>query len=74
MSRAFNLSMSEADVVKHCTDKKIDISVLEALPGGGTRLVCTNGFGAAQIQAKLKTKIIQGTVQRELFARRRPQW
>jgi len=74
MTRAFNLNMSEADVVKHCADKSIAISVLEALPGGGTRLVTMNGHGAAQIQAKLKTKIIDGVVRREQFVRRRPQW
>ncbi|HKC03399.1 MAG TPA: hypothetical protein VKC17_08855 [Sphingomicrobium sp.] len=74
MSRAFNLSMTEADVIKHCADKSIAISVIEALPGGGTRLVTMNGHGAAQIQAKLKTRIIQGEVRREQFVRRRPQW
>lgn len=74
MSRAFNLAMTEADVVKHCADKSIAISTLEALPGGGTRLVCMSGHGAAQIQAKLKTRIIEGEVRREQFVRRRPQW
>ena len=74
MSRAFNLSMTQADVVKHCADKDIGISALEALPGGGTRLVCTSGYGAAQIQAKLKTRIIQGEVRREQFGRRKPIW
>ena len=52
-------------MVKHCADKDIAISVLEALPGGGHRLVTMNGHGAAQIQAKLKTKIIDGVVRRE---------
>ena len=74
MSRAFNLAMTEADVVKHCTDKSIAISALEALPGGGTRLVCMSGYGAAQIEAKLKTRIIKGTVRREQFGRRKPIW
>jgi hypothetical protein len=74
MTRAFNLTMTEADVVKHCADKKIAISVIEALPDGGTRLVTMNSHGAALIQAKLKTRIIQGNVRREQFARRRPIW
>ena len=74
MTRAFNLAMSEADVIKHCADKDIGISVLEALPGGGTRLVTMNGHGAAQIQAKLKKRIIEGVVRREQFVRRRPIW
>ena len=74
MSRAFNLAMTEADVIKHCTDKRIGISVIEALPEGGVRLVCMSGEGAAQIQAKLKTRIIKGNVRREQFVRRRPLW
>ena len=74
MSRALNLAMSEADVIKHCADKSIAISAIEALPGGGTRLVCTSGYGAAQIKAKLKTRIMEGTVKREMFGRRRPMW
>ena len=74
MSRAFNLSMTQADVVKHCTDKSIAISVIEALPGGGTRLVTMNGEGAEKIQPKLKRHIIEGNVRREQFIRRRPLW
>jgi len=74
MSRAVNLSMSEADVVKHCADKSIAISVVEALPEGGTRLVCMNGEGADQIRTKLKRHIIEGDVRREQFVRRRPLW
>ncbi len=74
MSRAVNLAMSEADVVKHCTVKSIAISVVEALPEGGTRLVCMNGEGADKIRTKLKRHIIEGDVRREQFVRRRPLW
>lgn len=74
MSRAFNLSMSEAEVVKHCTSKSIAISVIEALPEGGTRLVTMNGEGAEQIRLKLRRHIIEGNVRREQFVRRRPLW
>jgi hypothetical protein len=74
MSRAFNLAMTEADVVKHCTAKSIGISVIEALPEGGVRLVCMSGEGAEQIRTKFRTRIIKGDVRREQFVRRRPLW
>lgn len=74
MSRAFNLKMSEADITKHCADKDIGISALEALPDGGVRLVCMSGYGAAQIRAKLKRHIIEGEVRRERLRPARPLW
>ena len=74
MSRAFNLAMTEADVIKHCRDKNIAISALEALPDGGVRLVCMSGYGAAQIQSNLKRHIIEGEVRRERFRPVRPLW
>lgn len=74
MSRAFNLAMTEAEVVKHCADKSIAISALEALPDGGMRLVCMSGYGAAQIRSKLKSRIMEGEVRRERFRPLRPLW
>jgi hypothetical protein len=74
VSRAFNLSMTEAEVVRHCQDKSIAISALEALPDGGSRLVCMSGHGAAQIRSKLKSRIIQGEVRRERFRPARLLW
>ncbi|MFL6741964.1 MAG: hypothetical protein ACJ8D6_05150 [Sphingomicrobium sp.] len=74
MSRAFNLAMTEADVVKHCAEKSIGISALEALPDGGVRLVCTSGYGAEQIRAKLKRHIIEGEVRRKRLRPARPLW
>lgn len=74
MSRALNLAMSEADVIKHCADKSIAISVIEPLPEGGVRLVCMNGEGAEKVRLKLKRHLIEGNVRREQFVRRRPLW
>jgi hypothetical protein len=74
VSRAFNLAMTEADVIKHCRDKSIAISALEALPDGGVRLVCMSGYGAAQIQSNLNRHIIEGEVRRERFRPVRPLW
>jgi hypothetical protein len=74
VSRAFNLAMTEAEVVKHCAEKSIAISALEALPDGGMRLVCMSGYGAAQIRSKLKSRIMEGEVRRERFRPLRPLW
>jgi hypothetical protein len=74
MSRAFNLAMTEEDVLKHCRDKSIAISVVEALPDGGVRLVCSSGDGAEKVRTKLKRHIIAGEVRREPFRPRRPLW
>lgn len=40
MSRALNLSMTMAQVDRHCRENGVAISALEALPDGGARLVC----------------------------------
>ena len=46
-TRALNLSMTVAQVDRHCRENGVAISVLEALPDGGTRLVCMSNYGAA---------------------------
>lgn len=74
MSRAINLSMTEAEILRHCQDKEIAVSALEALPDGGVRLVCMSGYGAAQIRSKLKGQIIEGEVRRERFRPVHPLW
>jgi len=74
VSRAINLSMTEAEILRHCQDKEIAVSALEALPDGGVRLVCMTGYGAAQIRSKLKGQIIEGEVRRERFRPVHPLW
>ena len=74
MSRAFNLSMTEAQVLEHCREKNIAIAAIEELPDGGVRLVCMSGYGAAQIGLRLKRHIIQGEARRERFRPKRPLW
>jgi hypothetical protein len=67
MSRALNLSMTEAEVIEHCGNKDIGISALEKLPDGGVRLVCMSCLGAEQIRLKLKARIMPDNVRRERF-------
>jgi hypothetical protein len=74
MSRALNLAMTEAEVIKHCADKNIGISALETLPDGGVRLVCMSSHGAGEIRSKLKARIMVANARRERFRPRRPLW
>ena len=74
MTRAINLSMGEADIIKHCNDKGIGISALETLPQGGVRLVCSSVNGAEQVRSKLRRQVIAGDPLREKFRPRTPLW
>ena len=74
MSREINLAMTAEEVVKHCRDKDIGISVLEALPDGGVRLVCSSGHDAHQIRARLSKRIMEGSPRRTRFRPTKPLW
>ena len=74
MSRALNLSMTIAQVDRHCRENDVAISVLEVLPDGGARLVCMSSYGAARIRSKLKAHIIEGEVRRERFRPVKSSW
>jgi hypothetical protein len=74
MSRAVNLSLTMAQVDRHCREHGVAISALEALPDGGARLVCMSNYGAAQIRTKLKTHIMKEDVRRERFRPVKPLW
>jgi hypothetical protein len=64
MSRVINLQMAEADVREQCRKSAIGVSSLEVLQSGGVRLVTSSVDGAEKIRKKLKSKIVQGDVQR----------
>lgn len=74
MSRAINLAMREEAIVKHCRQHHVGISVLEALPGGGTRLVCDSVYGAEQIRGSLKRHMMDGDPRRTHIRPRTPLW
>lgn len=74
MSRALNLSLTMAQVDRHCRDNGIAISALEALPDGGARLVCMSNYGAAQIRLKLKAHVLGENVRRQRFRPVKPLW
>jgi hypothetical protein len=68
------LRMSESEVVRNCLAAKIDISAIEALPGGGVRLVCNSAAGADQFRLKLKTKLFKVETARASYRPTRPLW
>lgn len=74
MSRALNLSLTSAQVDRQCRENGVAVSALEALPDGGTRLVCMTNYGAARIRLKLKSHIIEGEVRRQRFRPVKPLW
>ena len=65
MSRALFVDLTEGTVVARCLAEKVGISAVDALPGGGTRLVCMSGEGAATMRRKLKKNLLTGDVARE---------
>jgi hypothetical protein len=74
MSRAMQLAMSEREVVSLCAAQKVAISVIEPLPGGGVRLVCSSANGADIIREKAKSKIMRVEEAREKYRPAAPLW
>lgn len=74
MSRVLHLKLDEGLVVIRCMSEKVDVSAIESLPGGGTRLVCKSSDGAAHLRRKLKSYLIAGEVTRERHRPVKPLW
>jgi hypothetical protein len=64
MSRALNLSATQADVIQTCTKHKAVITAIETLRSGGTRVVLSNADDAAIIGKAFGAKVITGPVSR----------
>ena len=62
-----NLKLEEADVLAACEKAGVSVSTSEALPKGGTHLVCTTGDGAEQMRRVFKKSLIEGYVKRFAF-------
>lgn len=67
MSRAMNIRLPEAEVVRHCAAAVVAISAIETLPAGGTHLVCRTIEGADEMRHRLKKQLIEGRVKRFPF-------
>ena len=74
MNRVINLNMKASDVVDHCHSKDIGVSAIEALPGGGIRLVCMSVSGAETIRRRLKSKMLGEDVPRHKLRSQRGAW
>ena len=67
-SRAMNLDATPDEIRAICAKHKLAISVIEPLLSGGTRVVTTNGDGAATLRKAMKAKLIPGAVKRTAWA------
>jgi hypothetical protein len=67
MSRAINTTLKQDQVSALCNKAGVSISDIEALPCGGTHLVCTTSEGAEEMRHQLKRNLIEGKVKRYAF-------
>lgn len=74
MDRSLFLAMPEDEVAAKCLTAKVGISVIESLPQGGVRLVCTSMVGADAMRRKLKSRLLKGDVARTALRPAGPLW
>lgn len=68
-SRAMNVNMAHADVLKLCAKHDAAISSIENLVSGGTHVVFKNITDARTLRAAFGKKLIDGTVSRTRWVR-----
>jgi hypothetical protein len=68
------LAMTERQATDLCARQNVGISTIEALPGGGVRLVCNSAGGAAIVREKAKSKIMRVEVARAKHRPATPLW
>jgi hypothetical protein len=69
ISRAVNVTVTQAQVVTMCKKHDAIISAIETLPSGGTRVVLMNSADAAKIIKAFGSKVMTGTVARTHWMR-----
>lgn len=74
MNRVLFVAMEEDRVISRCKAEDVGISVLERLPSGGIRLVCSSSDGAELMARKLKRHLINGDVTRLPHRPRKTLW
>jgi len=67
MSRATNFALSEAELRQRCAAAGVAISVIEGLPGGGTRLVCVTMEGAETLRLRHAKDVLHTPQKRNPF-------
>jgi hypothetical protein len=71
VTRAINVRLEDQQVIAKCGRKDIAISAIEALPGGGTRVVFNNMEDATEMYKAFGRNVIKGEVKRTNFIARR---
>ena len=74
MSRAMQLAMSENQARDLCAAQKVGVSTIEALPGGGVRLVCNSVRGADTVRQRARSKIMRVEQTRAKYRPSTPLW
>ena len=69
ISRAVNVSVEQPQVVAMCKKHGANISAIETLPSGGTRVVLMNSADTAKIIKAFGSKVLTGTVARTHWMR-----
>lgn len=69
VSRAINVSLTEAQVVAACAKHGAAISAIESLMSGGTRVVLQNIDDADRVRSVFAKKVISGNVVRARWVR-----
>ena len=64
MSRALNINAAEGDIVATCKKFEIEISMIERLHSGGTRVVLNNAADTALIAKAYGARLLTGPVTR----------
>lgn len=64
MSRAINLKSTTTQIIATCAKLGAEISAIEPLVSGGTRVVLNTSDGAALIRRAFKDSIIEGPTRR----------
>ena len=64
MSRALNINAAQDDIIRTCKKLGIEISMIERLHSGGTRIVLNNAPDTASIAETYRTKLLTGRVTR----------
>ena len=64
MSRALNINALEGDIAATCKKFGIEISMIERLHSGGTRIVLNNAVDTASIADAYRARLLAGPVTR----------
>ena len=64
MSRALNINATQDHIQANCAKRSLQITAIETLPSGGTRVVMSNGEASLALAKVYGSKVITGAVQR----------